>query len=71
MPAIDLFHWREEAEAAARLAEAEQLRAQAERARRYAPKGTAETRQARLAQATAEALKAEITLDRVRRGDAS
>lgn len=68
MPAIDLFHWREEAEAAARVAEAEQLRAQAERARRYAPKGTVGVRQARLAQATAEALKAEIALRRVKQG---
>ena len=69
MSPADLFTWREEAEAAAKVAAAEAERAQAARSRRYAPHGEIRTRQARLEAATAEALRAEIALTRLRAED--
>jgi hypothetical protein len=61
----DLFNWREEADAAERVAQAEAERAAAERARRYAPHGKVRTRQARLEAATMAALQAELRLARI------
>ncbi len=67
MSAEDLFSWREEADAAAVVAQAEEVRAQAQRALHYAPHGQVRTRQARLQAATAEALRAELELARIQR----
>ncbi|WP_331540385.1 hypothetical protein [Phenylobacterium sp.] len=61
----DLFTWREEADAAKRVAQAEEARAAAERARRYAPHGEVRARQARLEAATRAALAAEVELARI------
>lgn len=66
MTPADLFTWREEVEAAQRVAQAEAERASAERSCRYAPHGQVRARQARLQAATAEALAAEIRLARLR-----
>lgn len=66
MSPADLFTWREEAEAAEKVAQAEALRAHAERSCRYAPHGQIRARRARLQAATAEALAAEIALQRLR-----
>lgn len=68
MSAPDLFSWRDEAEAAKAVAAAESARLAAERKLRIAPHGEVRSRQARLQAATAEALKAEIRLERLQRG---
>jgi len=65
--APDLFGWRDEAEAAERVAQAEAARRAAERARRYAPHGEVTRRQQRLEDATIAALRAELELIRLRR----
>ena len=65
MPA-DLFTWRAEADAAAEVAKAEEARAQAARKARYAPHGAVEARRRRLAEATRQALLAEVELQRLR-----
>jgi hypothetical protein len=67
MSAQDLFVWRDEADAFERLRQALQVRAEAERARRYAPRGQILIRQARLEEATADALRAELELVEVQR----
>lgn len=68
MSGSDLFSWREEADAAAAVAAAEGARAEAERRAHYAPRGTKAQREAQLRAATIEALRAEVALDRVKRG---
>ncbi len=65
--ARDLFTWREEAEAAAEVAKAEEARALAERKLHCAPHGAVEARRRRLQAATMEALAAEVRLQRIRR----
>ncbi len=67
MSAPDLFTWREEAEAAAAVREAEAVRAQAALKAKYPPHGSAQARRAELARATREALLAEVELQRVHR----
>jgi len=63
----DLFTWRDESEAAQRVAQAEAARAEAERRVRCAPHGEVQVRRERLAQATREALAAETALARIQR----
>ena len=70
MAGSDLFSWREEADAAAAVAAAKRARAEAERRAHYAPKGTKAEREAQLRTATIEALKADLALERVKRGEA-
>jgi hypothetical protein len=65
--AADLFTWRDEADAAECVAQAEAARQAAERARRYAPHGEVGRRQRRLEEATITALRAELELIRLRR----
>jgi len=67
MTMTDLFTWRDEADAAERVAQAEAERQAAERARRYAPHGEVGRRQAKLQAATLAALQAEVELARVQR----
>ncbi len=71
MSAEDLFSWRAEADAAAVVAQAEEVRAKAQRALQVAPHGQVRSRQARLQAATAEALRAELALAKIQRGEAS
>lgn len=63
--ALDLFTWREEADAAAKVAAAEAARAAAQRKAAFAPIGTKREREARLQAATVEALRAEVALTQV------
>jgi hypothetical protein len=63
----DLFTWREEAEAAQRVAEAQAARVRACEARRLAPHGEVRIRQQRLEEATLAALQAERELAAVQR----
>lgn len=67
----DLFAWRDQADAAAAVTAAEDDRAAALKRYRFAPRGTVRDREQRALEATAEALRAEISLDQVRRGEAS
>lgn len=67
MSAYDLLTWRDEADAAKRVAELEAERLDAVRARRYAPHGQVRQRQARLESATLEALRAELELAEIQR----
>ncbi|MFN3513438.1 MAG: hypothetical protein ACK41C_10355 [Phenylobacterium sp.] len=68
MAPADLFSWREEAEAEARKAAAAEIRAQAAMKARVAPHGQVRARQDQLKAATLEALRAELALERVRKG---
>jgi hypothetical protein len=65
MSAQDLFTWRDEADAAQRVAEAEEARAAALRKARCAPHGEVQNRRQRLQDATLQALAAEIALQRI------
>lgn len=67
MSAQDLFGWREEADAAERVAAARAELAAAERARRCAPHGEVRARQARLEAALAATLRAELQLAQAQR----
>lgn len=62
----DLFSHQDEREAEADVAAAHEARAQAERKFRCAPYGEIRTRAETLRQATAEALRAEMHLARIR-----
>lgn len=59
---VDLFTWREEADAAAVVVQAEEVRAAAMRAVQYAPHGQLRARQARLQEATNAWLRAVVAL---------
>jgi hypothetical protein len=65
MSAQDLFTWRDEADAAARVVEAEEARVAAERAARFAPHGHVLERREKLRLATLAALAAELELKRI------
>lgn len=67
MSGADLFTWRDEADAAERVAELEAQRAAARRARSFAPHGQVRTREEKLQAATLDALRAEVELARLRR----
>ena len=67
MSAVDLFAWRDEADAAKEVAAAEDARAEAERARRCAPHGQVRIRQQRLEEATLAALQAELRLAEIQK----
>ena len=67
MSIVDLFAWRDEAEAAQAVAVAEDVRAEAERARRFAPHGQVRIRQERLEAATRAALQAAQRLAEIQR----
>ncbi|MCX7586562.1 hypothetical protein [Phenylobacterium sp. 58.2.17] len=69
MAGADLFAWREEADAAAAVAAAEEARALAERRAHYAPKGTKAQREAALRAATLASLQACIALSRAGRSE--
>jgi len=62
----DLFTWKDEQEALADVDAAHRARAEAARKLRCAPYGQIRQREAALRQATAEALRAEAYLDRVK-----
>lgn len=68
MTGADLFTWRDEVEAAAHVRAAEEARAAAERAARFAPHGQVQARRERLKEATAAALRAEVELNKIREG---
>lgn len=68
MSRFDLFTWRDEAEAAADLQQAEEARALAARKARVAPHGEMQTRRQRLKEATHAQLAAELVLRRVQEG---
>lgn len=68
MAGLDLFAWREEADAAAAVAAAEEARALAERRAHYAPRGTKAQREAAHRAATLAALQACVELAKSREG---
>jgi hypothetical protein len=62
----DLFHWRDEADAAEAVERAEAARAQALRRAHFAPHGTVAERRRRAQEATAAALAAEVRAARIK-----